>query len=71
MSKTNRQPAIFLSHGGGPCFWITFPEPFGAQAFDKLRAYLAGLLGTLVEQPDGDPRHFRPLGGASADHQHV
>lgn len=46
-----RQPTIFLSHGGGPCFWMDFPEPFGAHAFDKLRAYLAGLLETLPERP--------------------
>jgi aromatic ring-opening dioxygenase catalytic subunit (LigB family) len=46
-----RQPTIFLSHGGGPCFWMEFPEPIGAHGFDKLRAYLAGLLETLPERP--------------------
>ena len=46
-----RQPTIFLSHGGGPCFWMDFPEPFGPHAFDKLRDYLAGLLATLPERP--------------------
>jgi aromatic ring-opening dioxygenase catalytic subunit (LigB family) len=48
---TMRQPTIFLSHGGGPCFWMDFPPPFGPHAFDRLRAYLAGLLQTLPERP--------------------
>jgi aromatic ring-opening dioxygenase catalytic subunit (LigB family) len=46
-----KQPAIFLSHGGGPCFWMDFPEPFGPRAFDHLRAYLAGLLESLPSRP--------------------
>lgn len=50
MSK--RQPAIFLSHGGGPCFWITLPPPFGPHAFDKLKSYLSNLLTTLHERPE-------------------
>jgi len=51
MTQPLRQPAIFLSHGGGPCFWMTFPEPMGAHAFDALKAYLAGLLDGLPERP--------------------
>jgi aromatic ring-opening dioxygenase catalytic subunit (LigB family) len=51
MTQAPRQPAIFLSHGGGPCFWITFPSPFGAHAFDYLKAYLAGLLDGLPAPP--------------------
>jgi len=43
-----RQPAIFLSHGGGPCFWLEGPV---ARAFDPLKAYLAGLLDALPERP--------------------
>ena len=39
-----RQPAIFLPHGGGPCFWMEFPPPFGPRAWDGLRDYLAGLV---------------------------
>ena len=45
------QPTIYLTHGGGPCFWITFPEPFGAHAYDGLREYLAGVLEALPERP--------------------
>jgi len=46
-----RQPAIFIPHGGGPCFWIEFPPPFGPHAWDKLRDYLAGLVKSLPERP--------------------
>jgi len=46
-----RQPAIFLPHGGGPCFWMEFPEPFGPRAWDRLRDYLSGLVATLPERP--------------------
>jgi aromatic ring-opening dioxygenase catalytic subunit (LigB family) len=46
-----RQPSIFIPHGGGPCFWIEFPPPFGPHAWDGLRAYLAGLVDSLPERP--------------------
>ncbi|RBP12948.1 aromatic ring-opening dioxygenase catalytic subunit (LigB family) [Roseiarcus fermentans] len=46
-----RQPAIFLPHGGGPCFWMEFPPPFGPHAWDRLRGYLAGLVASLPERP--------------------
>jgi aromatic ring-opening dioxygenase catalytic subunit (LigB family) len=46
-----RQPAIFIPHGGGPCFWIEFPPPFGPHAWDGLRDYLAGLVKSLPERP--------------------
>ncbi len=46
-----RQPAIFLPHGGGPCFWMEFPPPLGPRAWEKLRAYLAGLVDSLPERP--------------------
>ena len=48
---TVRQPAIFIPHGGGPCFWMEFPPPFGPHAWDGLRAYLAGLVDSLPERP--------------------
>ena len=46
-----RQPAIFLPHGGGPCFWIDSPPPFGREAWEKLRRYLAGLVASLPAPP--------------------
>jgi len=47
-----RQPAIFLPHGGGPCFWIEYPypPPFN-RPWEGLRTYLAGLAATLPERP--------------------
>ncbi|WP_036295154.1 class III extradiol ring-cleavage dioxygenase, partial [Methylosinus sp. PW1] len=43
-----RQPTIFISHGGGPCFWLDGPI---ASAFEGLKAYLGGLLASLPERP--------------------
>jgi len=51
MTTPARQPAVFLSHGGGPCFWMSFPPPMGEHAFDSLKDYLAGLLDSLPERP--------------------
>ncbi len=51
MTSPQRQPAIFISHGGGPCFWMQFPPPLGPHAFDTLRDYLAGLMAGLPERP--------------------
>ena len=46
-----RQPALFLPHGGGPCFWIDGPPPFGRQSWEGLRAYLAGVVERLPAPP--------------------
>jgi aromatic ring-opening dioxygenase catalytic subunit (LigB family) len=46
-----RQPTIYLTHGGGPCFWCDLPLPFGPKAFDSLRDWLAGLIDSLPERP--------------------
>lgn len=46
-----RQPALYLTHGGGPCFWIDLPPRIGAHGYDRLRAYLAGLLESLPQRP--------------------
>jgi len=46
-----RQPAVFIPHGGGPCFWMEFPAPFGPHAWDRLRDYLSGLVASLPERP--------------------
>ena len=51
MTSSRRQPTVFLSHGGGPCFWMDYPPPIGPHGFDKLRAYLAGLVATLPQRP--------------------
>ena len=46
-----RQPTFFLPHGGGPCFWIESPPPFGPHAWDSLRDFLAGVVASLPERP--------------------
>lgn len=46
-----RLPSLYITHGGGPCFWMEFGPPFGPHAFDRLRAYLAGLIAGLPERP--------------------
>jgi aromatic ring-opening dioxygenase catalytic subunit (LigB family) len=52
MADMKRQPGIFISHGGGPCFWIEFPAPLGPHAFDGLRRYLQTLSSRLPQLPD-------------------
>ncbi len=44
-----RQPALFLPHGGGPCFWMD-DTPYG-QAWKGLKAHLAGVVASLPERP--------------------
>jgi aromatic ring-opening dioxygenase catalytic subunit (LigB family) len=51
MAAHKRQPSIFISHGGGPCFWMEFGPPFGPRAFDRLRDYLSGMIASLPERP--------------------
>ena len=63
-----RQPAIFIPHGGGPCFWMEFPPPFGPHAWDRLRDYLAGLV-RAAGAAEGVSGRQRPLGGGGAHRQ--
>ncbi len=50
VSQAKRQPAIFLPHGGGPCFFMDWS--WGpADTWDKTRDFLAGLAATLPERP--------------------
>lgn len=47
-----RQPAMFIPHGGGPCFfmdWTLMGEP--ADTWDKTAAWLRGLVDDLPERP--------------------
>jgi aromatic ring-opening dioxygenase catalytic subunit (LigB family) len=46
-----RQPAIFLPHGGGPCFWIDAPPQFGRAAWMSLRRYLESIVPSLPDKP--------------------
>ncbi len=51
MTSLVRQPTVFLTHGGGPCFWMDFPAPMGPHAYDGLRDYLSALIGGLPAAP--------------------
>jgi aromatic ring-opening dioxygenase catalytic subunit (LigB family) len=42
-----RQPALFIPHGGGPCFFM--PDPRGT--WRGMEAYLKGLAASLPETP--------------------
>ena len=44
-------PTIFLSHGGGPCFWITPRPPLAPDAFDRLARYFEGIIDSLPARP--------------------
>jgi len=45
-----RMPAIYLPHGGGPCFFMD-PPPQAPQTWDGMAAYLRGLAASIGERP--------------------
>ena len=52
MSETttnpDRMPAVYISHGGGPCFFMDWDPP---DAWDGLRAALEGIAPSLPRPP--------------------
>ncbi|GBQ43659.1 DODA-type extradiol aromatic ring-opening family dioxygenase [Komagataeibacter europaeus] len=42
-----RQPVLFLPHGGGPCFFMDWPD-----TWDHMAAYLRWVAATLPRRPD-------------------
>lgn len=42
-----QQPTLFIPHGGGPCFFMDWP-----QTWDHMAAFLRGLGSTLPQKPD-------------------
>jgi len=44
----SRQPSLFIPHGGGPCFFMDWDPP---DTWDRQRAFLEALPGTLPERP--------------------
>ncbi|MBS0966125.1 dioxygenase [Acetobacter okinawensis] len=42
-----QQPTLFIPHGGGPCFFMDWP-----QTWDHMAAFLRGLGNTLPQKPD-------------------
>jgi aromatic ring-opening dioxygenase catalytic subunit (LigB family) len=49
-SSENRLPALFIPHGGGPCFFMD-PPPGDPHAWDKMAAYLRGIAASLNKRP--------------------
>lgn len=48
--KPQRQPAIFLPHGGGPCFFMDWTWG-SADTWNATRRFLEGIAATLPEDP--------------------
>jgi aromatic ring-opening dioxygenase catalytic subunit (LigB family) len=48
-SRPARQPAIYLPHGGGPCFFMDWPS--GANPWAEMGDFLRGVVPTLPERP--------------------
>jgi aromatic ring-opening dioxygenase catalytic subunit (LigB family) len=48
MHKASAQPAIFIPHGGGPCFFMDWDPP---DTWQKMEAYLASLAASLPQKP--------------------
>ncbi|WP_338332725.1 class III extradiol ring-cleavage dioxygenase [Acetobacter sp. LMG 32666] len=46
-STLPKQPTLFIPHGGGPCFFMDWP-----QTWDRMAAFLRGLSDTLPQKPD-------------------
>lgn len=42
------QPTFYIPHGGGPCFFMDWNP---ANAWDQMRGFLEGFIGTLDEKP--------------------
>lgn len=45
--QSNRLPALFIPHGGGPCFFMDDPQGM----WNGMESYLAGISGELPEPP--------------------
>lgn len=46
-----RQPVFYVTHGGGPSFWIDYPEPIGKHGFDGLERYFLDFEAALPAPP--------------------
>jgi aromatic ring-opening dioxygenase catalytic subunit (LigB family) len=48
-APATRQPAIYLPHGGGPCFFMEWPP--GRNPWERMGGFLRGVLPTLPSRP--------------------
>lgn len=61
-----KQPALFIPHGGGPCFFMDPADPQHPHSdamWQPMQDYLAGLIADLPERPR-NPAGVWPLGNA-------
>jgi aromatic ring-opening dioxygenase catalytic subunit (LigB family) len=50
METSARLPTLFIPHGGGPCFFMD-PPPGAPHLWDKMAAYLRGVIRGLPQKP--------------------
>jgi aromatic ring-opening dioxygenase catalytic subunit (LigB family) len=46
-----KMPTLFISHGGGPCFFMDPPPRWPRDTWDRLAVFLRGLAGSLGRKP--------------------
>ena len=51
MTSTDRQPTLFIPHGGGPCFFMEPGPGMPRDLWDRLAAYLKGIDKSLGRRP--------------------
>jgi aromatic ring-opening dioxygenase catalytic subunit (LigB family) len=49
MTASAALPSLYIPHGGGPCFFMDWDPP---GTWERMRAWLAGLIGTLPARPE-------------------
>jgi aromatic ring-opening dioxygenase catalytic subunit (LigB family) len=48
---TNRQPTLYIPHGGGPCFFMEVQPGLPRDLWDRMAAYLRGIDASLGTRP--------------------
>lgn len=51
-SSANRQPTLYIPHGGGPCFFMETPPGFPPDMWQKMATYLRGIADGLPARPN-------------------
>ena len=48
---TNRQPTLYIPHGGGPCFFMEVQPGLPSDLWERMAAYLRGIDASLGRRP--------------------
>ena len=51
MTNSDRQPTLYIPHGGGPCFFMEPAPGLPRDMWNRLAAYLKGIDGSLRQKP--------------------